>query len=77
MSDEIRIHEKIVDFRYCKFCEHKNVSDQEEPCVDCLDYAGNIDSRRPIHFKDNGSFAAFLKRIKKENNNGRIRYSER
>lgn len=56
--------EKIVSFQFCRFCEHKNKLESDEPCCDCLDYPSNIDSRRPIHFKDNGSLERYLKRNK-------------
>ena len=46
--------EKIVNFNLCNYCVHKDISEEDEPCCDCLDYASNIDSRRPIHFKSNG-----------------------
>lgn len=49
-------HEKIVDFaRYCKLCDHWALKDFEEPCNDCLDNPTNLESKRPIHFKENYS----------------------
>ena len=59
-----RYDEHIVNFYLCNFCEHKNKAENEEPCCDCLDYAGNLNSRRPIHFKDNGLLAKYLKEVK-------------
>lgn len=61
--------EHIVDFYLCNFCEHKKKKECEEPCCDCLDYGGNFYSRRPIHFKDNGSLAKLLKEEVKESQN--------
>ena len=59
-------HEKIVNFAYCKFCEHKNEPESSEACSDCLENPVNIDSQRPIRFKDNGSLARIEKSIKKK-----------
>ena len=61
MSD-ISNHEHIVSFVFCKFCEHKDKAESEEPCCDCLEYPTNLESYRPIHFKDNGSLAKLIKR---------------
>lgn len=58
---EYRIRDKIVRFELCNCCEHKNKPESAEPCCDCLDYPSNINSQRPIHFKDNGSLASYLK----------------
>ena len=58
--------EKIVSFVYCRFCVHKNQKDISEPCTDCLDHPTNVNSRRPVHFKDNGSLARIEKSLKGE-----------
>ena len=58
--------EKIVTFVYCRFCEYKNNKENSEPCFDCLDHPTNVDSHRPIHFKDNGSLERVSKRIRGE-----------
>ncbi len=55
------IKDKIVRFELCKFCEHKNKPESDEPCCDCLDHSSNVNSQRPVHFKDNGSLATYLK----------------
>ncbi len=65
---ERQSHEKIVNFRLCNYCVHKNDPEDKEPCSDCLENPVNIDSQRPVHFKDNGSLEkAVLKR--RVNNN--------
>ena len=61
-------HNKIVSFTYCKFCEHKNKSEDDEPCFECLENPVNIDSHRPVCFKDNGSLARVMKNIEKITN---------
>ena len=59
-------HDKIVNFALCRYCQHWLLPEHEEPCSDCLDYASNVDNRRPIHFKDTGELE---KLIKKSNTN--------
>ena len=58
-------HEKIVNFAYCRFCEHKNEKETSEVCSDCLENPVNVDSQRPVRFKDNGSLARVERAIKK------------
>ena len=69
MSDNSR-HEHFANFAFCKFCEYKNKAESDEPCCDCLDYPTNIESHRPIHFKDNGSLAKALKIAKELTSKG-------
>lgn len=57
-----RSHEKIVSFIFCKWCTNKDTDQTKEPCADCLDHPSNIDSRRPIHFADNGSLPKKFKK---------------
>lgn len=59
-----RSHEHFANFYLCNYCIHKSKKESEEPCNDCLDYPVNVDSRRPIHFKDNGSLSRALKEKK-------------
>ena len=66
MNEDYSSREKIVSFVYCRFCEHKEKKEASNPCDDCLDHPTNIDSRRPIHFKDNGSLARITKSLKGE-----------
>ena len=52
----------FVDFeKYCKTCEYKDVNDVEgkEPCNTCLSYTTNVNSRKPVKYKE--------KEIKEEN----------
>lgn len=47
--------EKIVNYElYCHNCEHfeEDESDPKCPCWDCLDEPFNIDSHKPINFKE-------------------------
>lgn len=63
-------HEHIVNFAYCKFCEHKGKKESQDPCDDCLENSVNVESHRPVHFKDNGSLARVISKwSKKESTN--------
>lgn len=47
--------EKIVIFSdYCQRCAHyeEDESDPKSACWDCLDEPVNIDSHRPLYFKE-------------------------
>ena len=44
---------KLVDFKkYCETCKHKNISEVEDPCNECLDNGGNLNSERPINYEE-------------------------
>ena len=54
VSDEVN-EEKIVIFSdYCQRCAHyeEDESDPKSACWDCLDEPVNIDSHRPLYFKE-------------------------
>ena len=36
---------------YCESCKHKDKSDYDEPCAECLDHPLNVDSHRPVNWK--------------------------
>ena len=44
--------EKIVDFEYCKTCEHKDTKDYLDPCHTCLNNPTNTHSKKPINYKE-------------------------
>ena len=37
---------------YCVKCEHKDIPEEEDPCRDCLTQGWNIDSHKPINYKE-------------------------
>ena len=66
-------HEKIVNFELCKFCKYWGCPESAEPCSECLDNSTNVDSQRPIYFKDTGELEKILqKEIIKENNDANL-----
>lgn len=46
-------HTKEVRFDiYCKKCEFKDKVETDDPCNDCLNEPANINSHRPVYFKE-------------------------
>lgn len=46
-------NEHEVNFRkYCDICKHRDLPEWEDPCNDCLAEPSNIDSKKPIYFKE-------------------------
>lgn len=37
---------------YCKRCEHKDAPETEDPCNECLGEPANLNSHKPINFKE-------------------------
>lgn len=45
--------EKEVYFgEYCKTCKHEKVSEQDDPCYDCLNNPVNEDSHKPVRWEE-------------------------
>lgn len=42
--------DKIVDFSYCKKCEHKDLKDYKDPCNECLNTPTRPHSIKPINY---------------------------
>lgn len=42
-----------VDFKkYCKTCKHKELGEKFDPCNECLDYGYNLNSHKPVMWKE-------------------------
>jgi len=37
---------------YCDMCEHRDKKDTDEPCDDCLAEPVNLNSHKPVKFKE-------------------------
>lgn len=45
--------EKEVYFdKYCSTCKHEKVSEQDDPCYDCLNHFTNTYSHKPINWEE-------------------------
>lgn len=44
---------RIVEFwRFCETCKHKDESDAEDPCNECLSNPTNEYSRKPVNYEE-------------------------
>lgn len=43
---------KEVYFEYCKTCQHKDKKETEDPCWDCLNEPGNLNSHKPTRWEE-------------------------
>lgn len=44
---------KLVNFdEYCPKCKNKDTNETEDPCNECLTYPANLDSHKPVNFKE-------------------------
>lgn len=49
----MKMNEKEVYFNeYCHKCVHKDTDESELPCDECLEYGSNVDSHKPVYFKE-------------------------
>ena len=49
-------HYKFVNFeRYCPECQHKTLKEDDHPCDECLTYPTNVDSHKPVFWKEKSS----------------------
>lgn len=42
---------EVYFYLYCDKCKHRNVTESDEPCHDCLNEPSNIDSHRPVKYE--------------------------
>ena len=49
----MRVENKEVDFNtYCEICENRDLNGYEEPCDECLSTPYNLNTSKPINFKE-------------------------
>lgn len=49
------ITEREVNFdKYCPFCKHVEMAEEENPCKECLDTVTNNYTDRPVKYEPNG-----------------------
>lgn len=48
---ETRDKEVYFD-KYCATCKHNKVSEESDPCWDCLGYPCNTDSHKPVNWEE-------------------------
>ena len=51
--------DKIVRFDiYCPLCEYAARGEKYDPCCECLDIGGRVDSERPINYEARDGMSA-------------------
>lgn len=51
MSDDTRY--RLVNFAYwCPKCKYSDQDEKLDPCNDCLNFGGNVETSKPVEFKE-------------------------
>lgn len=45
-------YKEVYFDQYCKTCKHKDVSDVEDPCDECLSNPINLNSHKPVNWEE-------------------------
>ena len=45
-------YKHVYFYEYCKLCKHSKLSEDEEPCCECLLEPVNLNSHKPVHFEE-------------------------
>lgn len=45
-------YKEVYFMEYCKTCKHKETSEDDEPCAECLCYPMNVHSHKPINYEE-------------------------
>lgn len=43
---------EVFFFEWCKKCQYDKQPEDKDPCWDCLNEPMNIESHKPVHFKE-------------------------
>ena len=46
------MYKEVYFDQYCKTCEHKDLPESEDPCFDCLEEPTNLESHKPVYYKE-------------------------
>lgn len=49
-----QVYKEVYFDQYCKSCEYKDVKESEDPCYDCLEEPVNLESHKPVNYKEKG-----------------------
>ena len=50
-------YKEVYFNEYCSKCKYKDTLESDDPCDECLTNPSNIDSHKPINFKENNDIA--------------------
>lgn len=45
-------YKEVLFDKYCKLCQHKDKKETEDPCWDCLNEPGNLNSHKPVKYEE-------------------------
>lgn len=48
------VYKEVFFDKYCKTCEYKELSEEDEKCNECLNNPVNLYSHRPVNWKKKG-----------------------
>ena len=54
------IEKEVYFHQYCQTCKHRDKSEGEDPCWDCLDQPWNEHSHKPVYFKAAEGYSDWL-----------------
>lgn len=55
-------HWKEVYFdEYCKTCRYKDISEDDDPCFECLDTPARVNSHKPLNYSENRALTKKLR----------------
>lgn len=43
---------EVLFYEWCKKCKNENTVETDDPCNECLTQGWNIDTHKPINFKE-------------------------
>lgn len=49
MDEELK---EVYFNEYCSKCKHEKIEETEDPCDDCLANPANVNSHKPVRFKE-------------------------
>lgn len=45
-------YKEVYFDKYCPTCKYKDLKESEDPCYECLDEPGNVDSHKPVKWEE-------------------------
>ena len=45
-------YKEVYFYEYCKSCKFKDLKDTEDPCNECLGEPANLQSHKPVKYKE-------------------------
>ncbi len=45
-------YKEVYFGQYCKLCKHRSLTEEDDPCYDCLQEPVNLYSHKPVRFEE-------------------------